>query len=503
MGCSSSIPQFDANKTVWDPLNTAIVIVQGGHLVRVNNYIIVETIGIGSTSVVYLAVKGSVKYAIKEIPKKDGIHEHEISVMKALSHPNIIRFYEVVESPNHNMAYIIQEYLSGGQVCGVSPSGHLLEACMPGPVIKNIFTQIMEAVLYLHSENIVHGDLKLENILWTDSTKRHLKIIDFGSAKRFDSNEDLDSAARADVSAIGVCMYLLLTGSYPGKASTCMEVVNQFQNGDPSEILECGLPNVPQLITNKMTLREFSKCRLPQWSICSSDSGSFAPIFRSLHSNLSSSKLETHSHGRRTIGRPFTVLVCEPNHISRKTAIVQLRHIGSIGKQPLHISSCRSADVVIQEVLKGNTFDLIMLSSKRGLPEVFTRLRSMNYGLPILGMASRSELSSSSLQSTYPPGLDFIQKPLCQSELLSHVMKSGFEISETQTGLLLDDSYQRLVSDDTSQESDASPSLEYRRWGSPRSCNFGLREGDLSPSFGIPSFRSKRGTDDECNTDSK
>jgi protein-serine/threonine kinase len=98
--------------------------------------------------------------------------------------------------------------------------------------VKNIFKQIMAAISYMHSEGLVHGDVKDENILIDENGK--VKLIDFGSASCFtqkkftrflgtiqyaspeilrgDSSYD---GPAAEVWALGCCLYTMLTGQIP------------------------------------------------------------------------------------------------------------------------------------------------------------------------------------------------------------------------------------------------------------------------------------------------
>ena len=105
----------------------------------------------------------------------------EIEILKNLQHPNIMKVYESFVD-NHNY-YIVSE---------LCDQGHLLSKLeklgkMDQIVVKFLMDQIFNAVAYLHSQNIMHGDLKLENVLLYTASKR--------GGKRFtlinqDFNED-------------------------------------------------------------------------------------------------------------------------------------------------------------------------------------------------------------------------------------------------------------------------------------------------------------------------
>lgn len=99
----------------------------------------------------------------------------EISILKKLDHPNIVKFYESFETSRH--VYLVTEYVSGPsllQYLKSKPSRTLEE-----DEAKRIWKQVVEAVSYLHSKNITHRDIKLENVLLSKDLQT-VKLIDFG-----------------------------------------------------------------------------------------------------------------------------------------------------------------------------------------------------------------------------------------------------------------------------------------------------------------------------------
>lgn len=103
-----------------------------------------------------------------------------------MSHPNIIHMHSYIK--NQQKIYMMLEYADGGDMLTYIQS-------INGPVgerdCKPWMRQILSAVAYLHRMNIIHRDLKLENLLIETST-RTIKLCDFGFSK------SLSSAAAAD-----------------------------------------------------------------------------------------------------------------------------------------------------------------------------------------------------------------------------------------------------------------------------------------------------------------
>ena len=135
----------------------------------------VEELGAGFYGVVKkvrLIKNPEVIRAMKIIPEENILQGEgaslidEIEILKNLEHPNIMKVYEsFVDKQNY---YIISE---------LCDQGHLLSKLekigkMDQIVVKFLMDQIFNAVAYLHSKNIMHGDLKLENVLLYTASKR-------------------------------------------------------------------------------------------------------------------------------------------------------------------------------------------------------------------------------------------------------------------------------------------------------------------------------------------
>ncbi|KAI0911085.1 hypothetical protein F4823DRAFT_623752 [Ustulina deusta] len=160
---------------------------------RFGDYVLGHTIGEGEFGKVKLGWKqeGGVQVAIKLI-RRDSLGNNpsrlakiyrEVSILRGLSHPNIVRLHEQAETDRH--IGIVLEYASGGELFDYILTHRFLK----DQAARRLFAQLISGVGYLHKKGIVHRDLKLENLLL--DRNRNIIITDFGFANTFDPTDEL------------------------------------------------------------------------------------------------------------------------------------------------------------------------------------------------------------------------------------------------------------------------------------------------------------------------
>ncbi|MEO1232300.1 MAG: protein kinase [Myxococcota bacterium] len=217
-------------------------------------YKIIKKIGEGGMGSVYIANQESIdrKVAVKVLLSK--LAEDEIAVKRfqqearaisKMSHPNTVTIYDfgqVEETEDEGQKlYIVMEYLKGATLTQVLRK----EGALTGPRASRIMRQICASLSDAHGAGIIHRDLKPDNIFLSELgvEKDFVKVLDFGVAKLADSEhsgtltqtgmifgtpkymspeqaEGKPIDYRADIYALGVVLYELLSGKPPFVADT-------------------------------------------------------------------------------------------------------------------------------------------------------------------------------------------------------------------------------------------------------------------------------------------
>ncbi len=228
----------------------------------INGYLFEETLGSGSFGDVYRVSRDGKKYAAKVLSETYILDEfkneqnritREIDVLKNVKGKNLIQYQEdfYFENEFGVMEYVIvMEYFEGVTLRNFLKTNTSLD------VLIHIFVDILNGVKDLHNtiiedEGIIHRDLKPDNIMVDE--KLNVKIIDYGLSKIIDfssitstgtqigsplymSPEQLKDSKhidyRADIYALGIILYEMLTKNIPYKAATLPELLLKILN-DP------------------------------------------------------------------------------------------------------------------------------------------------------------------------------------------------------------------------------------------------------------------------------
>jgi len=168
---------------------------------------------------------------------------NEIKIMCCLDHPNVVCLEEVYEGDSE--LFLTQELCEGGDLFDRLEKQS--DECFGEAECAGLVRQIISSVSYLHSKDIIHRDLKLENFLFRDETDdSELIMIDFGLSKHFVKGELQHELVgtpytvapevilgegydeKCDLWGIGVITYLLLSGETPF-GGACGEDLNEVK----------------------------------------------------------------------------------------------------------------------------------------------------------------------------------------------------------------------------------------------------------------------------------
>jgi serine/threonine-protein kinase len=250
---------------------------------RLGEFVILRRLGQGGMGSVYLAyheVLGQ-QVAIKVLPdqlagKQDLVDRfyREAKSGALLNHPNIVRTMLVGQDQVTNKHYLVLEYIDGPSAHAIlDQNGHL----SVGDAV-HIVLDIARALEHAHSRNVIHRDIKPDNILITQSGV--CKLADLGLAKRMDEASHLTFVGKAfgtsyympyeqamnvkkadfrsDIYALGATLYHLLTGEVPFPGENHFEVVDKKAEGKfiPASDLNPDVPAELDAIISRMMARE-------------------------------------------------------------------------------------------------------------------------------------------------------------------------------------------------------------------------------------------------------
>jgi WD40 repeat protein/serine/threonine protein kinase len=242
-------------------------------------YTIIAKLGAGGMATVYRARQASVErdVAIKVIqtnltqnPEFIKRFAREAQIVAALSHPHILKLFDF--GNQGDLLYLVMELVSGGSLAA------RLKACgtLDASEVASYLEQIGKALDYAHARGVVHRDLKPQNVLLDETGNAILTdfgiVLIFGEATRMTASgmamgtpsymapeqwygHDVDG--RADIYAMAVMTYELLTGELPFTGDTPSLLMYQHLN-EPPPLLRRKRPDLPQSL-EKVLLKGMAK----------------------------------------------------------------------------------------------------------------------------------------------------------------------------------------------------------------------------------------------------
>ena len=262
--------------------NKAIEIKNPGALSNktLGKYQVLDAVGKGGMGEVYKATDGTQTVAIKTLltdmvddPEIATRFQREAEAGQALNHPSIARVHELAE--DDDTVYIVMDYLPGQDLASWLKQQQTFEI----DAARNILRDITSALDYAHAQGYVHRDIKPSNIMLVqndDQETYRAVLMDFGITKIKDANtltgtgaigtidymapeQIVDARAvdhRADIYALGVVLYEMLTGERPftGGPAQVMFAHIQQPAPDPRDIE----PDIPRPIA-KAILKAMEK----------------------------------------------------------------------------------------------------------------------------------------------------------------------------------------------------------------------------------------------------
>nr|XP_056700319.1 serine/threonine-protein kinase STK11 [Euleptes europaea] len=262
VGMDTFIHRIDSTEVIYQPRRKRAKLIGKylmGDLLGEGSYGKVKEM-LDSETLCRRAVKILKKKKLRRIPNGEANVKKEIQLLRRLRHKNVIQLVDVLYNEEKQKMYMVMEYC----VCGMQEMlDSVLDKKFPVFQAHGYFCQLIDGLEYLHSQGIVHKDIKPGNLLLT--TDGTLKISDLGVAEAlhpfaeddvcrtsqgspaFQPPEianglDTFSGFKVDIWSAGVTLYNITTGLYPFEGDNIYKLFENIGKGDYTIPEDCGPP---------------------------------------------------------------------------------------------------------------------------------------------------------------------------------------------------------------------------------------------------------------------
>ena len=228
------------------------------HLCHMKNFSKLKTLGKGSygSAVLCKSRRDGKEYVIKlvdttSLSKRElADTQREAALLRSLQHPNIVRYYASFAEKQYFC--IVMEYANGGDLYQKLQGRRAQrpKALLRETEVLNVFVQLVLAIKHIHDSNVLHRDLKSQNVFL--NRKGRVKLGDFGIARRLDSSlamaqtqigtpfylspeicKDEPYNHKTDVWSLGCLLHEMCTLEVPFTAKSMAALVRVIMNQPP------------------------------------------------------------------------------------------------------------------------------------------------------------------------------------------------------------------------------------------------------------------------------
>lgn len=376
---------------------------------KVGKYVIRNRLGAGGMGTVYTAfdplIEREVALKILTSPSS-GATDSELRFLQEaraigrLNHPNVVSIYDIDQWNGHY--FIVMELLAGGSLARRMRQ----QGAMPWPQACNICLQAAEGLAAAHEANLVHRDIKPDNLML--SADQTVKVVDFGLSKlesdsldsqapitkvgyilgtpQYMSPEQFDASsvdARTDIYSLGVTLFHLLTGEFPfQQAKTVVQMMNAHLT-KPVPLVSERNPQIPSLVDDVLQ-RAMAKSPAMRFQTAHD----FATALRQLIEGSSKSTLELSPLFEACTDQPLKkVLIVEPSKMQAAMQVTAWKrmqvtaHVAASAQLARELFARERPDVLVTAMAldDGSGIELIASLNSAGLlKNVCTTLNSQD-----------------------------------------------------------------------------------------------------------------------------